>query len=437
MRDQIDNQNNAINNQNNVGNMSDIPTSTFNKREIKKRFTYKVKDKNNKIINDYYDTVSIEDAKNYLESQGYQIIKIKEDKLSSKLGIANSSKEMKAKDISFFLTQLSTYIKSGIPLAEAMNILSRQTKKKNIKRSYSQIVFELYKGVSFSRCLSMQGKTFPRMLVNMVQTSELTGNLTEVLDEMASYYKKKDSNRKQIISALTYPTVILIFAICILAFVIMYIVPEFTSMYASIDSELPKITQVIVGISDFVIQQKFIILIAILGIILLFNALYRNVTSFRYIVQWILMHIPVIKDIIINNEIIMFTSTFSSLLKYDVFITDSMEILGKISNNEIFKMLIKDSVINLSNGEGLAPAFKGHWAFPSIAYEMLLTGEKTGKLGPMMGQVASYYQDEQTNIISRLKSLIEPVMIILLAVLVGIILISVVLPMFTIYSEMI
>ena len=133
----------------------------------------------------------------------------------------------------------------------------------------------------------------------------------------------------------------------------------------------------------------------------------------------------------------MFTSTFSTLLKHDVFITDSMEILGKISNNEIYKALIKKAIANLSIGEGLSKAFKNNWAFPDIAYEMLLTGERTGKLGPMMENVANYYQEEQTNITTRLKSLVEPVMIILLAVIVGVILLSVVLPMFDIYSKMI
>ena len=152
-------------------------------------------------------------------------------------------------------------------------------------------------------------------------------------------------------------------------------------------------------------------------------------------VQWLLMHIPVVKNIIIYKEIIMFTKTFASLINYDVFITDSMELLGKITNNEIYKLLIKDAVINLSNGNGVALAFKDHWAFPPIAYEMLLTGERTGKLGVMMGKVSDYYNTEQKNLVAQLKSLIEPIMIIFLALVVGIVLLAVIVPMFNMYSE--
>ena len=115
------------------------------------------------------------------------------------------------------------------------------------------------------------------------------------------------------------------------------------------------------------------------------------------------MHIPVVKDIIKYNQLVTFTSTFSALIKHDVFITDSMEILSKITENEIYKTIINDSIVNLSKGNGVSVAFKGHWAFPETAYEMLVTGEKTGKLGEMMEHVSKFYQEEQSNIIARLK----------------------------------
>ena len=146
------------------------------------------------------------------------------------------------------------------------------------------------------------------------------------------------------------------------------------------------------------------------------------------------MHIPVISKVIICNEVAMFTSTFSSLIKHDVFITDSMEILGKVSDNEIFKDLIKKAVVNLSAGNGISVAFENHWAFPDVAYQMLLTGEKTGKLGPMMANVADYYSNEQSNLVNTLKSLIEPIMIVVLAGIVGFVLLAVLLPMFNMYS---
>lgn len=415
-------------------------TNTSNNQPVKlKRFKYKVKEADGKIIESFFDAENKVDVESFLLNKGYQIIEITEDKLSASLGLigASTSKKMSSKDLNFFLTQLSTYVKSGIPLLDSMEILSRQSKKKNIAMLYRKIVFDLNRGVSFSDCLAKQGKVFPKMLINMLKTSEMTGDLTGVLDDMAAYYKRQDSNRKQIINAMTYPSVLMVFAVAVLTFVITYVVPSFTSMYESTGSSLPGITVAIINISNFITSNWYYILGGIIAVVTLFTLIYKSSTGFKYATQSFLMHIPVVKDIIKYNQLVTFTSTFSTLIKHDVFITDSMDILSKITENEVYKKIINNAIENLSKGNGVSVAFKGHWAFPETAYEMLLTGEKTGKLGEMMEHVSTYYQEEQTNIIARLKSLIEPVMIVLLAVIVGIILLSVVVPMFDIYSTII
>ena len=342
---------------------------------------------------------------------------------------------MKDKDLNFFLTQLSTYIKAGITLVDSISILAKQAKSKKVKNLYNRLVFELTSGETLSEAFAKQGNVFPRLLINMVKTSELTGNLTGVLDDMAAYYKTKYENRKQIISAMTYPSVIFVVAVVVLVYIILYVVPEFTDMYSQIGSELPAITLAIVNISDFLAANLLYVILVIVAVITIFVILFKYVMKFRYAVQWLFMHVPVVKNIIIYNEVIMFTKTFASLINYDVFITDSMEILGKITDNEIYKLLIRDAVINLSNGNSVSLAFKDHWAFPVIAYEMLVTGERTGRLGSMMTQVSDYYNTEQKNLITQLKSLIEPVMIIFLAVVVGIVLLAVIVPMFNMYDE--
>ena len=404
-----------------------------------KRFKYKAKAPDGEIVESYFDAASRVDVESFLLNKSYQVISIEEDKLSNKLGLAvlAKSQKMSMKDLNFFLMQLSTYVKSGIPLVDSMEILSRQVKKTNVKMLFRRIVFELNRGVSFSECLEKQGKVFPKMLINMLKTSEMTGNLTGVLDDMAAYYKRQDTNRKQIINAMIYPSVLLIFAIGVLTFVITYVVPSFTKMYETAGSDIPTITKVIMAISGFVIGNWIFIILGVVAVVALFSTLYNKVTGFRYYVQYTVMHIPVVKDIIKYNQLVTFTSTFATLIKHDVFITDSMAILSKITDNLIYKEIINSAISNLSKGNGVSVAFKGHWAFPETAYEMLVTGEKTGKLGDMMYHVSEFYQEEQTNIIARMKSLIEPVMIILLAALVGVILLAVVVPMFDIYSQII
>ena len=400
------------------------------------RYLYKVRDSKGVISSGKLDALSKVDVHSFLLNQGYDVLDIKEDDMANKFGLVQlTTRQMSDKDLNFFLTQLSTYIKAGITLVDAINILAKQAKKKEVKNLYNRLVFELTSGQTLSDALNKQGTVFPKLLINMIKTSELTGNLTGVLDDMADYYKTSDENRKQIISAMTYPAVIFIIAIVVLVYIILYVVPQFTDMYTQIGSELPTITVVIVAISDFLAANLISVLLVIVAIFVILVILYKNVTGFRTNVQWLLMHVPVVKNVIIYKEIIMFTKTFASLINYDVFITDSMEILGKVTSNEVYKLLIKDAVINLSNGNGVSVAFKDHWAFPPIAYEMLLTGERTGRLGVMMDKVSVYYNSEQKNLVAQLKSLIEPVMIVFLAVVVGIVLLAVIVPMFNMYSE--
>ena len=402
------------------------------------RYQYKVRDKEGNISTGKLDALSKVDVHSFLMNQGFDVLEIKEDDLANKLGLVQlTTRQMKDKDLNFFLTQLSTYIKAGIPLVDSINILAKQARNTQTKNLYNRLVFELTTGQTLSEALNKQGAVFPKLLINMVKTSELTGNLTGVLDDMADYYKTSDENRKQIISAMTYPAVIFIIAIVVLVYIIIYVVPEFTDMYTQIGSDLPTITTVIVNLSDFLTANLLYVILVILAIFAILGILYKYVTTFRYWVQWTTMHIPVVKNIVIYKEIIMFTKTFASLINYDVFITDSMEILGKITNNEIYKGLIRNAVINLSNGNGVSPAFKDQWAFPPIAYEMLLTGERTGRLGVMMEKVSNYYNSEQKNLVAQLKSLIEPIMIIFLAVVVGVVLLAVVVPMFGMYEKIV
>ncbi len=426
-------QNRNVGNTTYVSNQAVSGNTVVNREKI--RFKYVAFDKSGKQIKGYFDAFRKIDVESFLTTQGYRIAEITPTKISKLGGFLTFSNEMRYKDLTFLLTQLSTYIKSGIPLADSIKILEDQTKSKKKKDLFKRISYELNTGANFSEALARQGNVFPKLLINMLKASELTGNLTETLDDMAAYYKTADSNRKQIISALTYPSVVLVVSMIVLTFLLLFVVPQFVNIFDQLGAKLPGITKFLINVSIFVKNNIIKLVLALAAIIVILIVMYKNIKQFRYIVQYIAMHIPVIKDVLIYNEVVMFTKTFSSLIKHDVFITDSIEMLGKITNNEIYKDIIKEAVTNLSTGAGLSRAFENKWAFPRIAYEMLVTGEKTGRLGPMMENVAIYYEEEQKNLVQRLKSLIEPVMIIVLAVIVGVILMAIFIPMFSIYNN--
>lgn len=205
-------QNQNINNNSNNAVFTSNRTVTGNEAvtRTKRRYKYICYDKNGKQVKGYFDAFRRMDVESFLTSQGYKNLEIKEGKISKTGAFLTYNNEMKYKDLVFFLTQLSTYIKSGIPLTDSIMILEEQTKNKRKKDLFKKILYELNTGAPFSEALARQGNTFPKLLINMLKTSELTGNLTEALDDQAAYYKTADSNRKQIISALTYPSVVLV-----------------------------------------------------------------------------------------------------------------------------------------------------------------------------------------------------------------------------------
>ena len=291
-------------------------------------------------------------------------------------------------------------------------------------------------GEKFSSALEKQGNVFPKLLINMVKTSEMTGDLSGTLDEMADYYTEMEKTRKQMISAMVYPAVILVLAIAAIIFIVVTVVPQFIEMFRSNNAKLPGITLFIINASNFLTQKWYIIAIILLVVLIVYRTLYKNVKGFRKAMQTIFMKTPVIGNVIIYNEVANFTRTFASLLNHNVFITDSMEILSTISDNEIYKDIISRTLIGLSKGDKISETFKGEWAFPIIAYEMLVTGENTGQLALMMEKVADYYQELHKNAVSMIKSLVEPVIICLLAVAVGFIMLSIIIPMFDLYQQM-
>ena len=350
-------------------------------KKVKLNVTYQyvVKNPEGKIVKGYFDAYSKVEVHSFLLSEGNIVYSIKTSKWIQLLhgNRVSSHAKFKTKDLIFFLAQLSTYLKAGITLVEAIKILIRQFKNTTYKKILRGVVYDLSTGQSFSEALAKQGEAFPRLLINMVKASEMTGELPEALDDMEAYYTETEATRKAMVSAMMYPIIIFVIAIGVGVFIMLYVVPRFVEIYDSMDNaQIPGITLFVLGVSDFLSKYVIWLGLGVVLFLLLFLYLYKNVKAFRTTVQWLVMKIPGFGNIIIYNEVTMFTKTFASLLSHNVFITDSMDILNKVTNNEIYKMMILDAITSIAKGEKISTAFKDQWAFPIPAYEMIVTGEK-------------------------------------------------------------
>jgi type IV pilus assembly protein PilC len=404
---------------------------------IKQLYEYTAKNPDGKTVTGYFDAYSRVEVHSFLLSEGFEVYSIKtNDWIRLMHGASGSFKtKIKTRDLVFFLTQLSTYIKAGITLVDSLKILTNQFKNKGYQRVFRSLIYDLTMGDSFSEALTKQGDAFPKILINMVKAAEMTGELPEVLDDMAEYFTQIDKTKKQMVTVMMYPAVIFVIAVGVIAFILLFVIPRFVQIYESIDSsQIPAFTRFIIDASAFLKVYAWAIVLGAIVFIFIFRYMYKNVKLFKTFMQWIVMHVPGFGQIIIYNEVTMFSKTFSSLLSHNVFITESMDILNKITNNEIYKMLILDTITNLAKGDKISESFKSHWAFPMPAYEMIVTGEKTGELPEMMQKVSEYYQEQHSNSIARLKTFVEPALIIFLTVVVGLIVLAIIIPMFNMYQ---
>lgn len=404
----------------------------------KEYYIYTGIDSNGKKVKSSMSATNKMTLNNFLVNEGITVTSIKKDSTKNflkKIGL-DSEREMKTKDLIFWLTQVSTYLKAGLTINDTFKIMATQAKRDKIKSDlYRSILYELTLGESFSIALERQGKVFPSLLVNMIKSGEATGDIVSTLEDMAEYYTEMDKTRKEMISAIIYPIILLIFAIAVLTFIMVYVIPEFIKVYDQAGITVSGFTLSIIHISNYITSNiNMIILIALLVILVLLY-LYKKSTGFRKLIQTIGMKIPFFGNIIIYHELTLFTKTFASLLKNSVYITSSMEILSNITNNEVYKSIMIETMENIANGEKISLSFYHKWCIPDVAYYMIVTGETTGELSMMMEKVANYYNGLHKSKVTNLKSFLEPIMIVILAIIVGVIILAVVIPMFSLYGQ--
>ncbi len=402
-------------------------------------YKYTAKNSEGKIINGIMNALSKLDVNSFLTNEGYEVYSIKNGPMINFLYQESTlfgQNKLTTKELIVFLEQLATYLKAGITISESVKILSKQiTKNKTKIRKLNAISYELTLGETFSGALEKQKDFFPSLIVNMVKSAELSGSLNETLDKLSEYYAGMHSSKKDMISAITYPSIVLSFSIIVIIFMMIFIVPNFSQIYINNGSEVTGITKIVLDFSEYIQKNIFYIIFGTFFAILLFIFLYKKSKEFKSIIQKILLRIPLLKNIIIYNELSIMSSTFETLLKNGVYITDCIAMLKNITNNEVYKEILTKANINIENGRKFSDAFKNHYAVPDAIYYMLSTGEDTGDMSVMMGNINEYTSVTYKGYISTLKATVEPLLTVFLALIVGIIIISVIVPMYEVYNE--
>jgi type IV pilus assembly protein PilC len=343
---------------------------------------------------------------------------------------------VKRDDLVVFTRQLATMINAGIPLLEALDILSEQADDKGFQFVLSSIVDEIRSGTDFSTALGQHPKIFERIYVNMVRAGEASGQLDEILNRLASYQEASAALRREIIGAMTYPVISLCLVLGITGFLLIFVVPQFETIFKSFENlKLPAITQLLLTISLFLKSYFIFVVLGVIVLIILFF-MYKKTDRGEWQVDWLKLQIPVFGSLTRKVAISRFARTFATLIKSGVPILGALEIVSATSGNRLLADAVDEARESIRQGESLGEPLARSKIFPPMVTRMISIGEKSGALETLLEKISEFYDQQVKASIQSLTSAIEPLLIGVMGFLVGSIVLAIFLPILKLQAQL-
>jgi type IV pilus assembly protein PilC len=405
-------------------------------------YTYKVRDQSGKLISSSMEAENAKLVRDALREKNLFIVSIEEPKkgLSGEVKIPfldNANAVPGLKPVALFSRQLSTMIDAGLPLVQSLAILQKQVEHKGFQKILKDIRTDVEGGLPFSDSLSKHPKVFNRLFLNLVRAGEVSGTLDKVLDRVSDFQEKELALRGKIKGALTYPVIVLVFALGITYFLLTTIVPQFGGILTQLGAELPLITTILMNISAF-LQSAMgggIMLVSIIGTIVAYRFYYATPQG-RYNLDAIKLKIPIFGNLLSKSALASFSRTFSLLLSSGVNIIESLEITRGAAGNAIVEEALDNAKNAVQQGEPISAPLGASKVFPGMVVSMISIGEETGALDAMLNKIADYYDREVDEAVDQLTAALEPIMIVFLGGIVGVIVAGMFLPMFSIIGTL-
>jgi len=345
----------------------------------------------------------------------------------------NVRQKVKLKDLAVFSRQFSTMVSSGLPMLRALATLETQTSSKPLAKAVSDVRIEVEKGNSLSGAMGKHPKVFNNLYVAMVRSGETGGVLDAVLDRLAGNLEREVSLRGRIKSAMTYPIVVLGFVTLIMMAMLIFIVPQFKSIYAELHGTLPLPTRILLAISDAV-RHDFIFVILGIGAVIFALRRWKRTDGGRRFFDKLKLRAPIFGPLFQKTALSRFARTLSVMSKSGVPIIQSLDVVAETVNNVVVSDAVRDVQESVKQGESIAKPLSRHEVFPGMVVQMLTVGEETGALDTMLEKIAQFYDDEVTAAVDSLTSILEPVMIAIVGGAVGMAVIALYMPMFNIIN---
>jgi type IV pilus assembly protein PilC len=365
-----------------------------------------------------------------LRRQNILVTSIQQKARALSLAIPGLGGGVSDKDIVVFTRQFATMIDAGLPLVQCLEILTAQTENKTLAKSIGEVRQDVEAGSTYADALRKHPKVFDDLYVNMVAAGEAGGILDTILNRLAKHIEKAMKLKKQIKSAMVYPSVILAVAVIIIAILMVWVIPVFAKMFADFGGALPAPTQFVVSTSNFMKSNIIYMIIGVGIFIFAFRRFYRTETG-RKLIDRMALKMPVIGDLIRKAAVAKFTRTLGTLISSGVPILDGLAIVAKTAGNKVVEQAVMTARQSISEGKTVSEPLGQTNVFPPMVVQMIAVGETTGALDAMLSKIADFYDEEVDAAVAALTSLLEPMLMVFLGVVIGFIVVAMYLPIFS------
>lgn len=396
------------------------------------RYSYTVQDAKGETSSGALEAGDENEAISALQSKGYFILSISADKAAGGGGGkgGGGGGKVALRDLVFFAEQLSTLLNGGVPLVRALSLLGENSSSKGLQYALGQVTKDVASGTALYKALEKHPKVFDTLWVSLVQAGEMGGQLPKVLKQIGAYSASQAEIQGKIITAMAYPGVLMTISMGVLIFFIVKIVPVFAEIFASFQVKLPPLTAFIILISKILTQHLAALILTLVAIWFVWNA-YVSTEAGQETKWRMLFGVPLFGDFLRNMMIERMLTTLSTLIESGVSILNAISVLeGVFANNIIFRRLLAQVKNDVASGKSISQAFKKTGTLPNLVTEMMFMGEESGKLPDMLVTLSSFYKEQIEQFTRRFNAIIEPIMVVGIGALVGVIVLAVFMPVF-------
>lgn len=397
-------------------------------------YKYRITDKYGKDKKGTLEAASQEAATAKLKGEGAIVHSVKEsssvEDASWNVTIGNP---VKLKDITLFCRQFHSILNAGVTVVDGLKMMQESTENKVLRKSLYNVQVNVEKGETLANAMALEGKVFPELLINMVAAGEATGNLSIAFERICTQFEKDQKLKSMLVSAMIYPVVILVVMVVVVIILMVKVIPAFESVFSMMGETLPLPTRIVIAASDFMIKNLVLVIGAIIAVVAAI-VVAKNTESGKWVTSKMSLKLPIIKDFSIKNAAAKFSMTMSTLITSGVPLVEALGIVANVVDNRVVRKTLNDAREDVMQGIPMSEPLEASEVFPQMVHHMIRIGEETGNTEAMLDKVAEYYEQEVETATKNLTTAMEPLIICVLAVVVGGVVGAIVMPMMQIYT---